>query len=263
MLSLSVCCMVVLTACLDTEERIEIKNDNSGLYSLEIDMSKMLLMAKQMGSENAAKLSEQMDSTIYFKHFIDTARSLSQKEKDMLRDGWMHMKVDEQASKMNIRFNIPFKNISQLPEIRSGYMAILDKLNFSDKINNKNLEEGDDEDEDGGRRQSDMAGSRELLTPGAGDAFLFSAAPGKISNSLDPEKQNTPIMSDSTMQVMQQLSALMGDASYKTVVVLPKPAKKYTGNKPELSADKKTITFNNHLTDLMYTPKLGEFTVEY
>lgn len=254
---LLVCFSMLLVSCLDTEEKIVIKSDNSGVYSLSIDMSKMIAMAKQMGESESGKMPDKIDSTIYFKHFVDTAKALSQKEKEMLRDGLVHMKLDEAASKMNVEFSFPFKNISQLPELRSSYFAALDKLNIS-----KKLQKGDagDDDED---KPSDMAGSKEILTPAATDAYIFKAAPGKISNSLAPDKQKVNILPDSTMQMMQQMTAFMGDASYKTIVVLPKPAKKYTGTKPELSADKKTVTFTNNLTDLMETPSLAEFNVEY
>lgn len=254
---LLVCCSTLLASCLDTEEKIVIKNDNSGIYSLSIDMSKMIAMAKQMGAPESDKMPDKVDSIIYFKHFVDTAKNLSQKEKEMLRDGTMHMQLDEDASKMNIQFNIPFKNISQLPEIRSSYFAALDKLEISKKI--KQGDPGEEEDE----KPSDMAGSKDFLTPSAAEAYVFKAAPGKISNSLAPDKQKVNILPDSTMQMMQQMTAIMGDANYKTVLVLPKPAKKYTGTKPELSADKKTVTFTNNLTDLMQTPSLAEFNVEY
>lgn len=253
------CCVLVLSSCLDMEEKIIIKNDNTGIYSLSIDMGKMIALAEQMGEgKDANKVPEKKDSVIYFKNFVDTASALTQKEKDVLRDGSLNVHLDEAAHEMQIQFSLPFKNISQLPELRSSYLAALDKLNLSKKIKGTEDAEADAEDP-----TSDIGSSKGILSPTSSDMYIFKAAPGKISNAVAADKKTQNILPDSTMQMMQQMSAFMGDAHYKTVFVLPKPAKKYNGAQPQLSADKKTVTFITTLTDLMSTPALAEFNVEY
>ncbi len=59
------------------------------------------------------------------------------------------------------------------------------------------------------------------------------------------------------------MSAMMGDMNYKTVFVLPRPVKKYTGNNASIFADKKTVTFKTTLTDLLNRPAAEEYEVEY
>jgi len=62
---------------------------------------------------------------------------------------------------------------------------------------------------------------------------------------------------------MKQLTAMMGELTYKTTIVLPKPVKHYKGNNPSVSADKKTIVFKNNLSNLLKKPESLEFELDY
>jgi len=55
----------------------------------------------------------------------------------------------------------------------------------------------------------------------------------------------------------------MGELTYKTTIVLPKPVKHYKGNNPSVSADKKTIVFKNNLSNLLKKPESLEFELDY
>jgi hypothetical protein len=56
---------------------------------------------------------------------------------------------------------------------------------------------------------------------------------------------------------------MMGDMTYKTIIMLPKPAKKYNGKEVQASADKKILTFTTSLTDMLNRPEAAEYNVEY
>jgi hypothetical protein len=56
---------------------------------------------------------------------------------------------------------------------------------------------------------------------------------------------------------------MMGEMNYKTTIVLPKPVKHYKGNDASVSADKKTISFRNNLTNLLKKPESLEFELDY
>lgn len=249
---------MLLTSCLDTEEKIVINNNNSGNYTVTIDMGKLLKLAEQMGGaeKDHSKEKEKTDSTVYFKSYIDTSTTLTAKEKEMYKDGSMRIKVDEAANEMSIIINFPFKNVSALPELKANYMKVLDKLNISDKVKNK-------DDADGDQFGDELSKNKDALNP-AQQAYNFSATPGKLTNTLiDKSLITDKLAKDSTMQMMQQMTLMMGDMNYKTVIVLPKPAKKYNGNEVQASADKKTLTFITTLTDILNRPEAAEYSVEY
>ena len=68
---------------------------------------------------------------------------------------------------------------------------------------------------------------------------------------------------DSTLAMMQQMTMMTGDMTYRTVVVLPKAAKLAEGPGKILSADGKTVTFSFSLTDMMETPEKASYKIEY
>jgi hypothetical protein len=252
-------CILILTSCLDTEEKIVINKNNSGDYTLTIDMGKLLTIMEQMGGANdAAKIKEKKDSTLYFKSYVDTSVALTAKEKEMYREGSLRMQVNEEAKQMKVIINLPFKNIAQLPEMRSSYMAVIDKLHISNKLNNK-------ADDDTGTSDAapDLSKNKDMLNP-VQQAYTFTASQGKIANTLTNRQLITDkVLNDSTMQMMQQMTLMMGEMNYKTVIVLPSAVKIYTGNQSILSNDKKTITFLNTFTDMLNKPEKAGYTVEY
>lgn len=248
---------LLLTSCLDTEEKIVINSNNSGNYTVTIDMGKLLKLAEQMGGaeKDDAKEKEKKDSTVYFKTYIDTSTVLTAKEKEMYKDGSMRIKIDEAANEMSIIINFPFKNVAALPELKANYMKMLDKLNISDKVKSKE----DNEEE----QMPDISKNKDALNP-TQQAYSFTATPGKLTNTLvDRSLITDKLAKDSSMQMMQQMTLMMGDMNYKTVIVLPKPAKKYNGNEVQASADKKTLTFITTLTDILNRPEAAEYSVEY
>ncbi|MBX3256497.1 MAG: hypothetical protein KF862_20340 [Chitinophagaceae bacterium] len=255
--ALFICCSFLLTACLDAEEKIVINKNNSGVYTLTMDMSKMLALMEQMGGaqKDPEKVAEKKDSTVYFKSYVDTSAALTAKEKELIRDGNLRMKVDEAANEMKVILSFPFKNVSQLPDLKKTYVTAIDKLGIS-----KALNKGEDDAAD---MPDDLSGSKGLLTPGQ-EAYSFTAAPGKIANTLvNKELFNDKVLQDSSLQMMQQLSVMMGDMNYKTIFVLPGNVKKYKGNNVEVAPDKKTVTFFTTLTDMINRPEAAEYSVEY
>lgn len=258
--SLFVCCSLLLTSCLEIEEKIVIKNDNSGDYTMTMDMGNLMKLAKQMGQdkEKSDKIPEKKDSTLYFKSFVDTSTALTKEEKDMLRDGSLHLKVDEEESEIKFEIHLPFKKIQDLPKLRESYMIALNKLGVMDKM------KGNKEDNENSEQEipSDLSKGGSTINP-AQNSYTLSAAPGKISYKLTDKKLYEEQMNDSTMQMMKNMSSMMGDMNFKTIITLPQPVKKYKGSESDISADKKTITFKSSLGDFFEKPEAFEYELEY
>ncbi|MGN6438139.1 MAG: hypothetical protein ACTHMM_16485 [Agriterribacter sp.] len=256
--ALLVSCAFLLTACLDAEEKIVINKNNSGIYTLTMDMGKMLTLLEQMGQKDQLKEMEKKDSTVYFKSYVDTSTALTAKEKELIRDGSLRMQVDEAAKEMKVVLSFPFKNVAVLPDLKNTYITAIDKLGISKKLN-----KGDAAEDNPTDMPDDVSGNKSVLMPGQ-EAYAFTAAPGKIANKLvNKELFSDKVLKDSSLQMMQQLSVMMGDMNYKTVFVLPNGVKKYKGNNVEVAPDKKTVTFFTTLTDLINRPEAAEYSVEY
>jgi hypothetical protein len=74
----------ILSSCLDSEEKIIINDDNSGMYTLSLDLSKILKFEASLGGKpNIGKLPRKLDSTIYLKNYL-IPRAISPRRKSFI-----------------------------------------------------------------------------------------------------------------------------------------------------------------------------------
>ncbi|MEO5888728.1 MAG: hypothetical protein ABIQ31_00685 [Ferruginibacter sp.] len=246
----------ILCSCLDTEEKIIVNADNSGTYSMTIDLGRMLKMAGSMGADTSnGRVKEKKDTTIYLKDMLDTAKNLTPAERALYKDGVVHVNLDEANSEMKIVMSAPFKNFTDLREIKNNLATVVNKL--------KAFEKATGEKEKPDNENDDMKMGTRSANP-VGDQFTFAAVPGKISSTItDVTAFKKLVATDSTLSMMSQMTGMMGEFNYRTVIVLPKVVNKYTGPGNTVSADKKTITFVTTLTEMLEHPEKVSYTVEY
>jgi hypothetical protein len=199
------------------------------------------------------------DTLIYFKDSLATSNKFTDQEKELFAKGFCKVKMDEAKAEMNITLSCPFANISKLAEIKEKLASVMSKLNLMDKMSGKEKSPLDNTEEE-------MTGSGNVdksLNPGS-QYYKFTAAPGKISYLItDKAALKNSLAGDSSLQMMQQMAAMTGEMTYKTIIILPNPIKKLNGGKGLLSDDKKTITYKANLTDLMERPEEVEYDIEY
>ncbi|HOZ77798.1 MAG TPA: hypothetical protein PLY34_07365 [Ferruginibacter sp.] len=250
-----------LAGCIDIEELIELAADNSGKYSMSIDMTKFLEFANTMKQDKEAKKApEKADTTIYFKDTGESFVQLSDEEKRVFKDGYCKIFMDEANGKMSLKMGCPFKNMNDLVIVKKDLAGMMKKLELMGKARGK--EEAESSLSDFGGEKADID-----LMPHINPSekqYTFTALPGKISFSMnDNNKLKDLAANDSIMQMMQQASMLMGDMTTTTIIKLPAPAKTVSNAKATLSDDKRTVTIKSIITDLMEKPTEGEYTIEY
>ncbi|MCO5241375.1 MAG: hypothetical protein M9904_15100 [Chitinophagaceae bacterium] len=251
--------VLLFSSCLDTEEKIVINKNNSGVYSLTLDLSKILVIMEQMGQQDKeeGKIPQKKDSTVYFKPLVDTSSILSPREKELFSPGSLRIQVDEQADKLIATLVFPFKHIDDLPVLKDSYLAIIDKMGISEKLKQNEDSEVND------LGASSLSSQKNILTPSK-EAYRFAASAGDISNTLiNKGLFDNLVQKDSSLQMLQQMSVLMGDMNYKTVIQVPRKIKSYTGNQAALSADKKTVSFSTTLSDVLNRPEAAAYSVKY
>ncbi|MCW3089266.1 MAG: hypothetical protein JWP81_335 [Ferruginibacter sp.] len=248
--------LVSLSSCLDTEEKIVLNANNSGTYSMTIDLGRMLKMASSMGNKtDGNKGKEKKDTTIYLKDVLNKAENLTPAEKALYKDAMVNVKMDEANNEMKLVMSSPFKNAAGLTELKNSFPAMMSKLKVFEKATGEKEKTGEDDD--------DMKMESKSPNP-VGDQFSFMAVPGKISNTvtnLDAFKKK--IANDSTLAVMKQMTSMMGDFNYRTIIVLPKAVKKYDGPGSSISPDKKTLTFFTTLAEMLEHPEKVSYELEY
>ena len=118
--------MVMLSSCLDCEEKIIVNADNSGIYSMTLDLGKMLEMVASMGTKaENNKPKEKKDTVVYLKKMLDSADNLTAEEKALYKEGSLSVNLDEEKSLMKIIVSCPFKTAADLISIKNKFFTII------------------------------------------------------------------------------------------------------------------------------------------
>src|ERR1700749_290408 len=130
-------CVTMLSSCLNIEEKIVINNDNSGDYSLSIDMSKLLQSLAAMGqTSDSAYKNKKIDSVIALKGYIGTAKELTPEEKAMYRDAMLAVKIDMPDNIMKVKVSCPFANLTNLGIVKKNLFTVIGKLDVTKAAEN-------------------------------------------------------------------------------------------------------------------------------
>jgi hypothetical protein len=199
---------------------------------------------------------EKKDTLIKVSDMMANATNISLAEKELYKDATVKVKLDEANAQMNIVMSCPFKSIKELPEIKKNFFNVMDKLKVFDKLSDKKKPEGD--------LESNEEMPTSALNPGGNKNQEFTAVSGKIENTvthIDTYKKE--LANDSSMQILQQMSALMGEITFKTSIFSAKEIKSYTGNNAILSPNKRIVSFSSSFSDMMENPEKLSYKVIY
>jgi hypothetical protein len=246
-----------LTGCLDSQEDVTIKSDGSGVYKNSIDMSglfDMLQMAAMMDTSANSQLKQlsdkNLDSTFSLAGFADTSSTLSAEEKALLKNGTVHLNINQQNKVLKVDMTYPFKKVEDLQKIL--------ELQKSKKGFNPLKQAGENPALQGlgGRGDSDTA----MGSPLDGIDIIYKN--GLIERKVDQKKIDAAKNSEGGNQ-LKSMGEMLDGVTFSTVIHLPRPVKNSSGEKLSLSDDKKTLRMKYSLSDMMKNPKALEFKVEY
>lgn len=248
----------MLSSCVTIEEKIVINNDNGGVYSLSLDLSKLLQTMESMGAtSDTTYKNKKIDSTIALKGYIDTAKDLTSAEKALYRNSTLAVKIDMPNNIVKLRLNCPFTSVNDLAVIKKNLFSVIGRLDITKQAESSLTQSAGANALPPGTTLSSEASP---LAP----FFTFAAAPGKISYTISDKAGLTKELASDSMQQIKQMSMLMGDFSYTTIFVLPKSVKKFSGPGSSISDDKKTVTFKRVFNDIISdTPENLEYKIDY
>lgn len=243
-----------LTGCFDINEEIDVKSNGSGQMSVKMDMSQLLdLMQTYVGKEEMGKQmpKDKMDTTIYMKDLVDTAKDITPEKKALIRDGSVHMKLNMTEKVFKTDLHFPFSNLANL---QSLYAAMNDGSLGTNKLF-KGLTSGGDS----------MNNNPNSTMPDIGQfngIYNFQCKDGLISRKLNAEKWKE-FQSNPQFEQMKQVSGMGMEVPYSLVVHLPRPLKKIDNALAVVSDDKKTITIKYNFIEVFDHPEKFEYTIAY
>lgn len=243
--------VLVLSSCYEITEEVSIEPSGKGVYTTSMDMGQMLSMLKSFAQSDSMKeaMDKVIDTTINFKSFTDTATNIDAATKALVEKGTLHfvMKADSNVFKFGIR--LPFHNLQQLQSLQEylnksgGGMQSLGKMFNPGKVS-------DD--------QQDKGLPSEKITTVLHTTWTASS----ISRTFDKPAYDK-LMKDTSLQQVKEMSAMMGDMKYTTIIHLPRPAKKVESKQSKLSDDRKTVTLAFNLMDIFDTPEEFIYKIDY
>lgn len=260
--------LVVFSGCFDTVEEYTIAENGSGTFVDSMDMGKILGLAKTMGGGNddmkeLEKLN--VDTLINLKDIKDSLTKLNDAEKKIAATGTLKVRLDVKEEKFNFTFTFPFAKASEIAPIQ----RILKKAkgDLIDDIMTKLM------DEEGGRKENDNKKKGLFDTDDAPEMdgemganvdeyYTSSFEKGKFTRKLNKEKYAT-VGDDKSLQSLKEMAQMGMSINMKTVINLPKPAKKAEGKGVKLSDDKKKITMEGTLDDFFEDASYFEYEIEY
>ena len=250
-----------LSGCFDKVEETTINQDGSGIVANTLDMGKLFSMLAAMGGDEKMKDADKIniDSTIQMNSIKDSLKSLSDAEKKLLEKGTAHFVMNIKEEKFFVSFSIPFLKTSDIPAINEAVGKSMGKVmqGMFEKIVPEDKKGEMKAAEDNMQDMENQKG-----TPSISSYFGTFYEKNKITKKLDKERI-AKMSEDESLKSMKEMSQMGMVMNLKTVINLPRPAKKATGKGITLSDDKKTVIIDGTLEDFFEDPSKFEYEIEY
>jgi len=252
--------VVVFSGCFDTVDEFTIAENGSGTFVNSLDMGKILGLAKTMGSGNDEmkdldKLKT--DTVINLKNLKDSLKKLTDAEKKIVATGKLRMQIDANEEKLNFTFTFPFANTSEIATIQTVLKKA--KGDILEDIMTKVMGEGGNKELLGKEEDDQQA---EEMGINLDQYYTTAYEKGKFSRKLNKEKYANA-GDDKSLKSLQEMAQMGMPINMKTIINLPRPAKKAEGKGVKLSEDKKKITMEGTLDDFLEDGSYFEYNIEY
>ncbi|MBS1566612.1 MAG: hypothetical protein JST39_19670 [Bacteroidetes bacterium] len=241
----------VLASCMDTREELVIQKDGSGTLAVKADLSKMVEMVKSMANDSDIQkqgLGRAFDTTMLLKSFLDTAQGIPEEEKNLLRDGSLHINLNVKENLGKFEMLLPYSSTDKLPKLYAslnegagGLKGMMGKM---------------------GGNSGDQGQKNDKGLPQITSVYDITVKKGLFSRKVNKARYES-FSQGMKLDQLKQLSGMLGAMSYTFVLTLPQPVKKTSNQKAVLSGDKKTVTLTSDLLECFEHPEMLELEIEY
>jgi len=256
-----ICCLLIagmLIGCIETETTTTIEKDGSGQLEAIVDMGQMIQALKSMKqSESEEKIN--VDSLIRFSSFTDTSKSLTARQKELLRNITLGLKINSDDNVFRFKVLAPFKSTDELQEINQIMSSKEFDQVFDKAMSNTELGKSEGEQPESKRENDNIFGS---IFP---DYFTCNYSKGLISCVLNKEKYDAA-MADmkKTLDLEDDMAqSMFGSTSFVNRIKLPNKAKEVKGPSLTTSADGLVLEQKGSLLDIYQHPEKYVYTIRY
>jgi len=239
--------LVVLVSCNFTEN-LNVKDDGTGTFALEVDGSGLMAMAGDKLSEGLTqnKDTKVVDSTFSFKEIFeakkDSISKLSPEQQAALKkmeNFVMRIKMDADKQQFLFSMDTPFKSVGDLQNMMDGFTTLKDLKGKSNKDGMSNpLANG-------------IGNNTKIDYSYNGKTFVRNAIIDK--EALDKIKNDS----------LGMTKMFLASSKYTLKYHFPKAVKKVSNPDALFSADRKTVTVEYPFLDYMEHPEKLNLNVSF
>src|SRR5687768_5640222 len=249
--------LFISSGCFDTVEETTINDNGGGVFVSTADMSNLISMVKSIAGDKLEGEDAKMekDTLVNLKDIRDSLDNLTAEEKKLLEKATLKLKLSLKQEKFALVFNFPYSQPGDLLTIGSILKKTKNQLitKQMDKMN----------PEGGSNSTRELTGlDQEGNSFEVSDYYNFSVKKGSLSKKLNKEKFAN-VDNDESLKGLKEMSQMGLNSSMKTIINLPKPAKKAEGKAVKLSDDKKTVTIEGTLDDFFEDASYFDYEIEY
>jgi hypothetical protein len=248
--------ILCLVSCYEVNEEITIDQNGNGTFVTKMDMGQMLELIQSMaGEEELAKegLDKPLDTTIYMKNIVDTAKDITAQQRELLQNGKMNLRMNMKEKLFKAQVDIPYKGYDNLQLLMSGQGNSTSGLSelFKGTFGKGDQKQGPQLDTPKEPGLEDMNSIYDVVVKD-----------GLISKKVNAEKHKAMVENPEIAQLKQMVSGGM-EILYTTTINLPRPVKKSDNSLVRLSNDKKTVTLKYNLLELLDNPEKFSYSLEF
>jgi len=239
--------LVVLVSCNFTEN-LNVKDDGTGTFALEVDGSGLMAMAGDKLSEGLTqkKDTKVIDSTFSFKEIFeakkDSISKLSPEQQAALKkmeNFVMHIKMNAEKQQFLFSMDTPFKSVGDLQNMMDGFTTLKDLKGKSNKDGMSNpLANG-------------IGNNAKIDYSYNGKTFIRSAVIDK--EALEKIKNDS----------LGMTKMFLASSKYTLKYHFPKAVKKVSNPDALFSADRKTVTVEYPFLDYMEHPEKLNLNISF
>jgi hypothetical protein len=249
-------CAVALAACVNSETDTTINADGSGKMVATVDLSEMMkMMAGQKKGEDFA-----LDTVIALRSFSDTAKSLTARQKELVRDMTIAIVMDVrdiEKLKFKVGVTAPFKSLQDFNELNAfmkqkEYDAIFDNAMKLPMFDNKEKEGGNENDN--------------IFASVFPSFYNCQYTANSINCKLDKAGYDEALqeLSKSDFDINGEMeNQMLGEATFTNKITLPRAPKNITGTSWKKGSTANELVQTGKLLDLYKSPEKYEYSIQY
>ena len=239
--------LICFTSCVDVEEHYDFKADGSCKVAYSFDMSKAVSVLMNLMSDSVKatpQFSVVKDTTLNFYSALpdSTQQKMTLEEMNLAKSSNLSVQMNLQKSLMKVSIYHQAKDAADLQYYLRNISKIESHSNLKSVTNN-----------------SKEFDARQLIS--GQDYYAYEITSHKFYRIIDKAKFNAFLKK--TQSTFAMAKAMLIEMPYKVILNFAKPVKKINNPRAILSADRKRVTLQTNMDEIIKNPSVMNLKIDF